>query len=188
MKFAIAIKKNMVYGVLACAAALTLTNVSLAQRPLSVELPEQCSQLQVPEDNRLAYHVYALGVQEYSWDATSSRWLAGGVIADLYANSNYQAQVGTHHGGPTWISNSGGLVTGEQEYECSPDPNAIPWQRLRADEVDGVGMFSDTTFIQTINTSGGKAPVNPGEYDGQPASVPYTAEYLFYRAARTRTS
>ena len=181
MKFAIVIKKKMVYGVLACAVALTLSNVSLAQRPLSVELPEQCSQIQVPDGNRLAYHVYALGVQEYSWDGTS--WLPGGLIANLYSTSNYQGQVGTHHGGPTWISNSGGLVTGEQEYDCSPDPSAIPWQRLRADEVDGVGMFSDTTFIQRLNTSGGKAPVNAGEYDGQPASVPFTAEYLFYRSA-----
>ena len=188
MKFAIAIKKKMVYGVLACAVALTLSNVSLAQKPLSVQLPEQCSQLEVPEGNRLAYHVYALGVLDYSWDATSSTWLAGGVVANLYSNSNYQGQVGTHHGGPTWISNSGGLVTGEQEYECSPDQNSIPWQRLRADEVDGVGMFSDTTFIQTVNTSGGMAPVNPGAYDGQPANVPFTAEFLFYRAPRGRTS
>jgi hypothetical protein len=185
MKFAIAIKKKVVYGVLACAVALTLSNVSQAQRPLSVELPEQCSQIQVPDGNSLAYHVYALGVQEYSWDGTT--WLPGGLIANLYADSNYQGKVGTHHGGPTWISNSGGLVTGEQEYECSPDPNSISWQRLRADEVDGVGMFSDTTFIQRLNTSGGKAPVNPGAYDGQPVSVPYTAEYLFYRAARAYT-
>ena len=186
MKFAIAFKKKMIYGVLACAVALTISTVSPAQRPLPVELPEQCNQIRVPEGNSLAYHVYALGVQMYSWDATNSRWLGGGVMANLYSNSNYQGQVGTHHGGPTWISNSGGLVTGEKEYECSPDPNSIPWLRLRADEVDGVGMFSDTTFIQRLNTSGGKAPVNPGEYDGQPANVPYAAEYLFYRVARAQ--
>ena len=182
MKFAIAIKKQMVYGVLACAVALTLSNVSLAQRARSVELPDQCSQIQVPEGNSRAYRVYGLGVQEYSWDGTS--WIKGGLMANLYSDSNFQGQVGTHHGGPTWISNSGGLVIGEEEYECSPDPNSLPWLRLRADEVDGVGMFSDTTFIQRLNTSGGKAPINPGTYDGQPATVPYTAEYVFYRAAR----
>jgi hypothetical protein len=188
MKFAIAIKKKMVYGVLACAVALTLSNVSTAQRTLSVELPEQCSQIQVPGGNSLAFRVYGLGVQEYSWDGASSSWLPGGLIANLYSSSTYQGQVGTHHGGPTWISNSGGLVTGEEEYECSPDANSLPWQRLRADEIDGVGMFSDTTFIQRLNTSGGNAPVNPGAYDDQPVSVPYTAEYVFYRAARARTN
>ncbi len=186
MKFAIAIKMKMVYGVLACAVALTVSNVSLAQRRSSVELPEQCSQIRVPEGNSLAYRVYALGVQEYSWDGTSSTWLPGGILANLYSGPNYQGQVGTHHGGPTWISNSGGLVTGEEEYECSPDSSSLPWQRIRAEEIDGVGMFSDTTYIQRVNTSGGKAPVNPGAYDGQPASVPYAAEYLFYRARRAR--
>jgi hypothetical protein len=186
MKYAIKIKKMMVYGVLACAVALAVSNVSLAQGRPPVELPEQCSQIQIPEGNSLAYRVYGLGVQEYSWDATSSSWVAGGILANLYSDSNYQGQVGTHHGGPTWISNSGGLVTGEQEFECSPNANSLPWLRLRADEVDGVGMFSDTTYIQRVNTSGGNAPVNPGTYDGEPVSVAYAAEYLFYRAARIR--
>ncbi|PYS98768.1 MAG: hypothetical protein DMF63_14350 [Acidobacteria bacterium] len=182
MKLAIAIKKQLVYGVLVYSAALTLSNVSLAQRPLSVELPEQCSQIRVDEDNSLAYHVYALGVQNYTWDGTS--WALTGPMATLYAAPNFHGKVGTHHGGPTWVSNSGGLVIGKKEYDCAPDPNSIPWLRLRAEEVDGVGMFSDTTFIQRVNTSGGKAPVNPGAYDGQPVSVPYSAEYIFYRAER----
>jgi len=185
MKFAMAIKKQLVYGVLMCAVALTLSSVSQAQRSLSVELPDQCSQIQVPEGNSLAYRVYGLGVQEYSWDG--STWIAGGLIANLYSSPSYQGQVGTHHGGPTWISNSGGLVTGDEEFECSPDPNSISWQRVRADEVDGVGMFSDTTFVQRINTSGGNAPSYPGTYDGQPITVPFAAEYVFYRAARVQT-
>jgi len=181
MKLAIAIKQQLVYGVLAYAVALSLSNISLAQRPTSVELPEQCSQIRVPEGNSLTYRVYALGVQNYTWDGVS--WGLTGPMANLYSSPNYHGKVGIHHGGPTWISNSGGLVTGVREYDCSPDPNSIPWLRLRADEVDGVGMFSDTTYVQRLNTSGGKAPVNPGEYDGQPVSVPYTAEYVFYRAA-----
>ena len=181
MKFAIEIKRQMFYGVLACAIALTLSNMSLAQSPRSVELPEQCSQLSVPEGNSLAYHVYAIGVQEYSWNGTS--WVAGGTIADLYSDASYQGKVGTHHGGPTWISNSGGLVIGEQDYECSPDSNSLTWQRLHADEVDGVGMFSDTTFVQRLNTSGGKSPGCPGTYDGEPINVSYAAEFFFYRAA-----
>ena len=182
MKFAIAIKQQMVYGVLACSAVLTLLNAAPAQRPLPVELPAECSQIQIPEGNSLAYRVYALGVQNYTWTGTS--WVLTGPIANLYSDPNYQGKVGIHHGGPTWISNSGGLVIGKREFDCAPDPNSIAWLRLRADEVDGVGMFSDTTFIQRVNTSGGKAPANPGEYDGQPISVPYTAEYLFYRATR----
>ena len=129
--------------------------------------------------------MYPNGVQNYTW--ANASWVPTGPIADSYSDSNYQGKVGTHHGGPTWISNSGGLVIGKKEYECSADPNSIAWLRLRADEVDGPGMFSDTTFIQRLNTSDGKAPVVPGSYDGEPVSVPYTAEFFFYRAGRTRT-
>jgi hypothetical protein len=184
MKFAIEIKRQLFYAVLACATALTLSNITLAQRPLSVELPEQCSQIQVPEGTSLAYHVYANGVQNYTWGGTS--WLPVGPIATLYANANFQGKVGMHYGGPTWRSNSGGLVVGRKEYECSPDPNSIPWLRLRAYEVDGVGMFSDTAFVQRLNTTGGKAPTYAGTYDGEPVAVPYTAEYFFYRAPRVQ--
>jgi hypothetical protein len=185
MKYAIKIKTHVACGVLACAIALALSNVSMAQRPRSVELPVQCSQLEVPEGNSLAYRIYGIGVQEYSWNGTS--WVLGGLIANLYSDPNYQGKVGTHHGGPTWISNSGGLVIGEKDYGCLPDPTSLTWQRLHADEIDGVGMFSDTTFIQRLNTSGGTAPIYPGTYDGEPVSVPYTAEYFFYRAGRAQT-
>lgn len=184
MKFAIAIKKQMVYAVLACAVILTLSNVFLAQAPRAVELPEHCSQIQVPEGNSLAYHVYATGVQVYWWNGTN--WGFVGPMASMYSDSNYQGKVGTHYGGPTWKSNSGGLVIGVKEYECSPDPNSIPWLRLRADEVDGAGMFADTTFIQRLNTSGGKAPNYPGTFDGEEAHVTYTTEYYFYRSAGAR--
>lgn len=182
MKFAI--KKQMMYAALACAVVVVLSNMSLAQRRPAVELPEQCSQIQVPDGNTLAHRVYASGVQVYTWDGTS--WGFVGPVATLYASPNYHGKVGSHYGGPTWKSNSGGLVIGRKEYECSPDPNSIAWLRLRAYEVDGVGMFSDTTFVQRVNTSGGKAPTYAGSYDGEPASVPYTTEYLFYRAERGR--
>jgi hypothetical protein len=185
MKFAIEIKRHMVYAVLACALALTFSNVSTAQRPRSVDLPEQCIQLTVPEGNDLAYHVYAYGVQEYSWNGMS--WIAGGTIGTLYSDPNYQGVVGTHHGGPIWISNSGGLVVGEKDYECSPDANSLSWQLNHADEIDGVGMFSDTTFVQRLKTSGGAAPNYPGNYDGEPVMVPYTAEFFFYRQAGKQT-
>ena len=38
-----------------------------------------------------------------------------------------------------------------------------------------------TTFIQRVNTTGGKAPSTDGAFVGQVARVPYTADYFFYR-------
>jgi hypothetical protein len=179
MKYAI--KRRIIYTMLACVVAVAISNVSHAQAPPTVELPEQCSRIGVPAGNTLAYRVYATGVQVYWWNGTS--WGFVGPIASLYADANYQGKVGTHYGGPTWKSNSGGLVIGKKRDECSPDPNSIAWLLLYADEVDGAGMFSDTTFIQRLNTQGGKAPGYPGTYDGERAEVPYTTEYYFYRSA-----
>lgn len=182
MKYVNAIKIQVALAVLAFAGTLTLVSLTAAQSPRSVELPEQCGRIAVPEGNKLAYHVYASGVQVYWW--TGSGWGFVGPMATLYADAGYQAEVGTHYGGPTWKSNSGGLTIGKKKDECSPDPTSIPWLLLHAEEVDGAGMFSDTTFVQRINTSGGKAPTYPGTFDGQRVEVPYTAEYYFYRSAR----
>jgi hypothetical protein len=45
----------------------------------------------------------------------------------------------------------------------------------------GPGIFADTTYIQRVNTTGGKAPSADGAFIGQVARVPYTADYFFYR-------
>ena len=65
---------------------------------------------------------------------------------------------------------------------------AIPWLLLRVvgdDPGPGGGtFFSGTTFIQRINTAGGKAPVtgckNAGDI-GKKALVPYSTDYVFHR-------
>jgi hypothetical protein len=38
------------------------------------------------------------------------------------------------------------------------------------------------TFIQRVNTVGGNAPTDPGNFPGEVTRVPYTADYFFYRA------
>ena len=43
-------------------------------------------------------------------------------------------------------------------------------------------MFAGITHIQRVNTVGGNAPAGAGTVTGETASVPYTAEYFFYRA------
>jgi hypothetical protein len=61
------------------------------------------------------------------------------------------------------------------------DTNAIPWVRLKAVRNEGSGVFADTTFVQRVNTTGGKAPAVDGTTIGQVARVPYTADYFFFR-------
>jgi hypothetical protein len=64
----------------------------------------------------------------------------------------------------------------------SPDPNAIPWLRLQATSTSGPGLLSSVTYVQRVNTTGGKGPTTPGSFINESVEVPYTAEYYFYRA------
>ncbi|HLM02544.1 MAG TPA: DUF3455 domain-containing protein [Pyrinomonadaceae bacterium] len=147
------------------------------------ELPASCGSIQVEAGNKVSYHVYAIGVQVYRWNGSS--WTFKEPVANLYANSNYKGRgVGTHYAGPTWESNSGSNVAAARvpNTGCTPDATAIPWLLLKAVSTDGPGIFSKVTYIQRTNTTGGLAPTAPGATVDEEKSVPYTAEYYFYRA------
>ena len=136
--------------------------------------------LQVPEGNKVSFHAYAEGVQIYRWNGTA--WAFVAPEATLYADAGYHGVVGTHYAGPTWESNSGSKVVGAVLERATPDPDAIPWLKLEAKSNDGPGIFDQVTYIQRVNTVGGKAPADPGDFVGEEARVPYTADYYFYRA------
>ena len=147
------------------------------------ELPAQCSSIQVPEGNKLAFHAYARGVQIYRWNAITATWDFVAPAATLYAEENYHGEVGSHRVGPTWESKSGSLVEGRRVSGtgCTPDPTAIAWILLSKFRAEGPGIFGKVTFIQRVNTTGGLTPSEPGATDGELREVPYTAEYYFYR-------
>jgi hypothetical protein len=139
-----------------------------------------CPNLQVPAGNKVAVHVYAEGVQLYRWNGTS--WIFVAPEAVLFAAAGEEGAVGIHYAGPTWESGSGSKVVGVVLERCTPDPDAIPWLLLGAGFTEGPGIFHRVTFIQRVNTGGGNAPPEPGDFPGEVARVPYTAEYFFYRA------
>jgi hypothetical protein len=150
--------------------------------------PDVPSNLEVPAGNHLIYHVYASGVQVYRCTAGPNNtfvWTFVGPTANLYADAGFNGLVGIHYAGPRWESNSGSIVRGAVDQSApSPDPNAIPWLLLHAVESSGPGIFNGVTYIQRVNTTGGKAPTTgcgPSEV-GTEVSIPYTAEYYFYRA------
>ncbi len=145
-----------------------------------IPLPAGCEKLEVPAGNQLAFHAYAKGVQVYRW--SGSAWIFDAPIADLFADVEGNGTVGIHYAGPTWKSVSGSKVVGAAIERCTVDPNAIPWLKLAKVTAEGPGIFQDVTFIQRVNTVGGTAPANPGNFPGEVKQVAYTAEYLFFRA------
>jgi hypothetical protein len=147
--------------------------------------------LDVPSGNRLFLHVYAKGVQIYRCtqdknDTSVYVWTFVAPAADLFTAPDYTTATGKHYAGPTWEATDGSKVTGKKLQQANgPDTAAIPWLLLSVGTAPASGTFSGTTFIQRINTQGGKAPAAParGSHPGEELKVPYTAEYLFYRAA-----
>jgi len=176
---------------IAALAAIWLTSFALAAARAAVidpegpQLPAECSELQVEDGNKLAFHVYAAGSQIYRWNGTA--WVLFAPDAKLYVNENYQGLIGTHFAGPTWKSNSGSSVVAARVKDCLPDANSIAWLKLQTVVADGPGVFSRVTFIQRVNTVGGLKPTSPGSFVGEEIKVPYTAEYYFYRATGSST-
>jgi hypothetical protein len=182
------LKVKRIIALVLLLAVAGLTPASIPAAPASapdnsLDLPSpECDSLVIPEGNRLAFRVYALGVQVYRWNGSS--WTFVEPVATLFADSHYRGEVGTHYVGPTWESNSGSKVVAARVAGtgCTPDSTAIPWLKLEKVSTEGDGIFSSVTFIQRVNTTGGVPPTAPGLIVGEVKEVPYTAEYYFYRA------
>jgi hypothetical protein len=156
-----------------------MTDVSLKHDDRGVDLGS-CDSLKVERGNKLATRMFARGVQIYRWSGTA--WVFVAPSAKLYPNAHAHGVIGTHYAGPTWETNNGNKVVGAVAKKCPADPKSIPWLLLNVVSVEGSGLFRNATFIQRINTVGGNAPAAAGTVIGQEANIPYTAEYLFYRA------
>ena len=175
-------KRNARLIVVLSMIGVALIPFTIARANNGPELPAQCVSIQVPEGNKLAFHVYARGVQIYRWNGTAWDFVAP--VANLYAEPNFFGEVGTHYVGPKWESKSGSKVEGRRVLGtgCTPDPTAIAWLLLSKYQTSGAGIFSSVTFIQRVNTTGGLAPNDAGSIVGETRESAYTAEYYFYRA------
>lgn len=155
--------------------------------PAIAEIP---ASLRVPENQTLIREVRATGVQIYECKASAGepvvfQWSFKAPEAELRDKAG--KVFGRHYAGPTWEAYDGSKVVGEvTARDSGPDPNAIPWLLLSATSAAGQGVLSQTTSIQRLMTSGGKAPAAgcSEALVGQEARVPYTAEYLFYASRR----
>jgi hypothetical protein len=138
--------------------------------------------IKVPEGNKAFLEAHAVGVQIYGCGATATGygWTLSGPRANLYKRGRL---VATHFAGPTWQAKSGSKVVGARVNGVTVDPTAIDWLLLSATSTTP-GRFGGTTYIQRINTTGGRAPAagdcNAGTV-GTSREVPYTADYVFFK-------
>ncbi len=146
--------------------------------------------LDVPAGNKLAYRVFATGVQIYQVKRSTENsnefiWVNIAPRANLYIQQSYNNLVGTHYGGPSWEFIQG-PYKGEKTVATklqgvTVDPTAVPWLLLKSLEAQS-STGNKVSYIQRVCTTGGLAPaIIPNESNlGQVEEVTYTATYLFY--------
>ena len=183
------------------ASTLTLASPALALLLLAGLSPASADQgqdnrapavpaaLQVPDGNKVQFHAYAVGVQIYTCKQTGTDavgapvygWVFKAPVATLYDSDGNV--VGRHYAGPTWESESGSTVVGARVAGVTVNATAIPWLLLKAKSSEGPGIFANISYIQRVHTAGGLAPATECDATdvGMEMSVPYTAEYFFYR-------
>lgn len=188
-------------------AATILAVQAAAQTPAVPSLP---SDLQVPAGNVAYLKAFAEGTQNYVClpSAGGLAWKFQGPQATLFVtlrwiNGDIRQQITTHYLSPnpieasaparaTWQSSLDTSMVWAKKIAESTDPafvapGAIPWLLLQATGTQrgptGGSMLALTTFIQRINTKGGSTPAGACTEPGALQFVPYTTDYIFYRAA-----
>ena len=188
-------KRKLLTAMVAAAAVLPLAQAAQAG-PAAPSVP---GEIAVTGDHKPYLIAHAEGVQIYAcysvadgyeWKLLAPRaTLTGDTQPTSSAGTGNGKPLGSHYGGPTWEARDGSTVVGKRETSVSVDPTAVDWLRLRADRTtagpDG-DRLTATTYIQRINTVGGRPPA-AGDCDedtvAEQREIPYSADYVFFKAS-----
>ena len=157
----------------------TLLAALLPPAPARAEVPDAIAAS--GEAMATIFHAQGAQVYECMADATNKfTWQFREPIATLLVDGK---TVGRHYAGPSWELADGSAVVGKVAGRApGATPNDIPLLKLEVVSQRG-RSFTDVTTIQRLDTKGGMAS-GPCQSVGALLSVPYSADYAFYRKAR----
>jgi hypothetical protein len=150
-------------------------------------LPPAAARAEMPEaiaapGQSVAAVVHAQGTQVYECKVDAAgklAWQFREPVATLIMDGK---TVGRHYAGPNWEMADGSAVVAKVSGRA-PGATAkdVPLLRLEVTSQRGFGRLSGVTTVQRLNTKGGVAE-GPCQELGALLSVPYSADYAFYRA------
>jgi hypothetical protein len=124
---------------------------------------------------------HAVGAQVYECKADAASklvWQFREPIATLLVDGK---TVGRHYAGPSWEMADGSTVSAKVSGRAPGTTSSdIPLLKLDVSTRRGEGQLTGVTTIQRINTRGGVAE-GTCSAAGAFLSVPYAADYAFYR-------
>jgi len=182
-------KRIMRALVAALALAAALTAVAVAA-PTSQTAPgDQLDPRTYDQNSRLFLVAHATGIQKYACTAAGA-WVFTDPEATLSKTTGTAQPIGTHFlnfatGRPVWKLKDGSFVEAARTQSVSGGAGNIAWLLLQGvvtSTGDGGDRLDGTTWVQRLNTSGGVGPAGSCT-PGDTTAIPYTADYLFWRAA-----
>nr|WP_242468159.1 DUF3455 domain-containing protein [Burkholderia plantarii] len=138
--------------------------------------------IEAPEGARVMT-LNASGVQIYTCEFDAQhrlQWVFKQPRAVLYDDSG--REVLRHGAGPSWQAGDGSRIVGQvRAQQPSATPGSIPQLLLLTHGTGAAGLLAEVRYVQRIHTVGGAAPAAPCAGEHQSGSVPYLAQYVFYR-------
>jgi uncharacterized protein DUF3455 len=168
--------------------------------------PPVPTELEVPAGHRPFLLGYAIGTQNYIClpSGPGFVWTLFGPQATLFDND--ERQITTHFLSPNPDEDGTARATWQHSRDTSTvwavaiasssdpafvEPGAIPWLLLQVAGADpgptGGQKLTETAYMQRVHTSGGLAPTTgctQAPDVGKRTLVPYTADYVFYKATK----
>jgi len=149
----------------------------IAPTSVAAEIPEAIA----ARGEVLVATAHAIGGQIYECKrdaAGKPTWQFREPIATLIIDGK---TVGRHFAGPAWEMSDGSAVSARVSAQApGASPSDIPLLRLDVAGRHGSGLLTGITTVQRLNTRGGRTDATC-ESPGALLSVPYTADYAFYR-------
>ncbi|ALK29911.1 hypothetical protein bpln_1g10910 [Burkholderia plantarii] len=169
----------------ACASFCSAAGLALgacAMAPGAAPVAAPGAAIEAPEGVRVMT-LNASGVQIYACEFDAQhrlQWVFKQPRAVLYDDSG--REVLRHGAGPSWQAGDGSRIVGQvRAQQPSATPGSIPQLLLLTHGTDAAGLLAGVRYVQRIHTVGGTAPAAPCASEHQSGSVPYLAQYVFYR-------
>jgi hypothetical protein len=154
--------------------------LALSMLPLPVAAAELPDAIAAPGEALVAT-AQAVGAQVYECKFDTAANLIWHFREPIATLSIAGSTVGRHYAGPVWELTDGSAVSARVSGDApGASSRDIRLLKLAVVAQRGEGQLASVTTIQRINTKGGVAE-GACDSDGALLSVPYTADYAFYR-------